>query len=80
MLIGISSPYRRIGLMYSEAQTFFGIDSDDTLVVHGPTLAFNKTLDPNAIAAQQQADPEAAAAVNGMPSFVLTLPASSMMN
>ena len=60
MLIGISSPYRKIGLMYTKHKRFFGIDSDDTLVVQGPTLPFNKTLDPNAIAAQQQADPEAA--------------------
>ena len=60
MLVGISSPYRRIGLIYTKHKQFFGIDSDDTLVIQGPTLTFNKTLDPNAIAAQQQADPEAA--------------------
>ena len=38
----------------------FGVDSDDTLVVQGSTLMFNKTLDPAAIAAQQEADPTAA--------------------
>ena len=37
----------------------FGADSD-TLVIQGPTLTFNKTLDPEAIAAQAQADPTAA--------------------
>ena len=51
-------PYRKIGLMYAKHKRFFGIDSDDTLVVQGPTLAFNKTLDADAIAAQQQADPD----------------------
>jgi len=60
MLVGISSPYRRHGLMHSKHRQFFGSDSDDTLVVQGPTLTFNKTLDPAAIAAQQQADPTAA--------------------
>ena len=35
MLVGISSPYRKLGFIYSEAQTFFGTDSDDTLVLQG---------------------------------------------
>jgi hypothetical protein len=60
MLVGISSPYRKTGLMHAKHKQFFGTASDDTLVVQGPTLVFNKTLDPAAIAAQQQADPTAA--------------------
>jgi hypothetical protein len=59
MLVGISSPYRRVGLMHAKHKQHFGTDSD-TLVIQGPTLAFNKTLDPVAIAAQSQADPTAA--------------------
>jgi hypothetical protein len=60
MLVGISSPYRRAGLMHAKHKRHFGVDSDDTLVVQGSTLTFNKTLDPAAIAAQQEADPTAA--------------------
>lgn len=60
MLVGISSPYRRVGLMHAKHKQYFGVASDDTLVVQGSTLTFNQTLDPEAIAAQQQADPTAA--------------------
>jgi hypothetical protein len=60
MLVGISSPYRRVGLIHAKHKQHFATDSDDTLVVQGSTLSFNKTLDPEAIAAQQQADPTAA--------------------
>jgi hypothetical protein len=59
MLVAISSPYRRTGLMYSKHKKYFGVASDDTLVVQGATLTFNRTLDEAAIAAQQEADPEA---------------------
>ena len=60
MLVGISSPYRRAGLMHAKHKQFYGTDSDDTLVVQGSTLSFNKTLDASAIAAQAEADPTAA--------------------
>jgi hypothetical protein len=60
MLVGISSAYRRKGLLHDKHKQHFGIDSDDTLVVQGSTLAFNKTLDAAAIAAQAKADPAAA--------------------
>lgn len=60
ILCAISSPYRKTSLMHAKHKQFFGTDSDDTLVVQGPTLLFNKTLDPAAIAAQAQADPTAA--------------------
>jgi hypothetical protein len=60
MLVGISSPYRRTGLLHAKYKRHFGVDSDDTLVVQGSTLTFNKTLDASAIAAQAQADPTAA--------------------
>jgi hypothetical protein len=59
MLVGISSPYRRVGLMHAKHKKYFGVASDDTLVVQGPTLVFNRTLDPEAIAAQREADPTA---------------------
>jgi hypothetical protein len=59
MLVGISSPYRRAGLMHAKHKQYFGVDSDDTLVIQGSTLTFNRTIDAKAIAAQQTADPEA---------------------
>lgn len=60
MLVAISSPYRRTGLMHAKHKQHFGVDSDDILVVQGSTLTFNKTLDAAAIAAQAEADPIAA--------------------
>lgn len=62
MLVGISTGYRRVGLLYQKHRDHFGVDSSDTLVVQGSTLQFNKTLDEAAIAAQRAADPAAAAA------------------
>src|SRR5262245_34875111 len=59
MLIGISSPYRRSGLLHAKHKQHYGIDSDDTLVVQGSTLTFNRTIDADAIAAQAEADPTA---------------------
>ena len=60
MLIGISTGYRRTGLLYQKYRDFFGQDSADTLVVQGSTLQFNQTLSEADIAAQQAADPSAA--------------------
>jgi hypothetical protein len=60
VLIGISSAYRKTGLLYAKHKQYFGVESDDTLVVQAPTLTFNKTLDEGAIAAQQAADPTGA--------------------
>jgi len=60
MLVGISSPYRRAGLIHAKHKQYFGVASDDTLIVQGGTLTFNQTLAPEAIAAQQAADPTAA--------------------
>jgi hypothetical protein len=60
MLIGISTGYRRTGLLYSKYRDFFGQDSPETLVVQGSTPQFNQTLTETDIAAQQAADPSAA--------------------
>jgi hypothetical protein len=62
MLIGISTPYRKTGLLYQKHRDYFGVDSDDILVVQGPALTFNSTLDVAAIAAARAADPAAAGA------------------
>ena len=44
MLIGISTPYRRAGLLYTKWKDHFGVDDDDVLVVHGPSRVFNPLL------------------------------------
>jgi hypothetical protein len=61
MLVGISSPYRKTGLLHTKHKTYFGVDSDDTLIVQGSSRAFNSTLTEEVIAAQRIADPTAAA-------------------
>jgi hypothetical protein len=61
MLIGISTGYRRMGLLYTKHRDYFDVNSDDTLVVQGSTVQFNETLTEADIAAQRAADPAAAA-------------------
>lgn len=62
MLIGISTPYRKIGLLHQKHRDHFGQDSADTLVVQGASKLFNPTLIDEVIAAQSAADPTAAPA------------------
>ena len=62
MLIGISSPYRKIGLLHQRYRDYFGIDGDEVLVVKGGTKVFNPTLSDATIETQRQADPTGAAA------------------
>jgi hypothetical protein len=61
MLVGISSAYRRAGLLFVQHQEFFGVDDDTTLVVRGGTTAFNGSVDEASLAAMRAADPIAAA-------------------
>lgn len=61
MLIGISSPYSRAGLLWDKYRLHFGKDSE-ILVVQGGTLDFNKTVNPNIVNTALQEDPEAAKA------------------
>jgi hypothetical protein len=62
MLIGISTPYRKLGLLYQKHRDYFAVDDDDCLVVQGTTKLFNPSLSDAAIAAQRAADPTAAGA------------------
>lgn len=62
MLIGISSPYRKTGLLFQKHRDHFGIDDPRVLVVQGTSRQFNPTLDAAMIATASQADPEAAIA------------------
>jgi hypothetical protein len=59
--VGISTGYRRVGLLYSKHRDHFAQDNDDVLVVSGATETFNPLIDPALIRAAEQADPEAAA-------------------
>ena len=80
MLIGISRPYRRTGLLHAKHKQFFGADSDDTLVVQGPTLTFNRTLDPAAIAALAAGRPDRGPQSSGKRNSAPTSSASSTTN
>jgi len=60
ILIGISSPYRKLGLLYQKWRDGFGRNNPNTLVVQGSSLQFNATIDAAEIAAQREADPAAA--------------------
>jgi hypothetical protein len=60
MWIGISTGYRKLGLLYTKWRDHFGQSSDDVLVVQGDSATFNPTLDPAMIERAKGADPEAA--------------------
>jgi hypothetical protein len=62
MLIGISTPYRRGGLLHAEYKDHFDTDDDDVLVVKGSTQQFNPTISQITIAKAIAADPEGARA------------------
>ena len=59
ILIAISTPYRRSGLLYSRFESFFATDNDDVLVVRAATELLNPTIDQAIIAREIAADPEA---------------------
>lgn len=60
MWIGISTGYRKIGLLYQKWRDHFGQASDDVLVIQGASEQFNATLDKAMIAQAKASDPEAA--------------------
>ncbi len=60
MMVLISSPYRRSGLLYERWKAAFGKDDDRTLVIQAPSIALNPTLDPAEIEADREKDPQAA--------------------
>lgn len=62
MLIGISSPYRKAGLLYDKWRAHFGKDDDRVLVVQAPSIALNPTLDQAIIKQAIEDDPAAATA------------------
>jgi hypothetical protein len=62
MLIAISSPYRKIGLLHQRHRDYFGVDDNSVLVVQGASRAFNPTLDDDTIRISRADDPESARA------------------
>jgi hypothetical protein len=60
MLIGISSPYRKSGLLYSKFKDHYGRDDDDVLVIRAPTKMLNPTVDQAIIDREMEKDPAAA--------------------
>jgi hypothetical protein len=62
MLVAISSPYRRAGLLYRKWREHFGKSSDDVLVVHAATKQLNPTIAQSVIDDALEADPAAARA------------------
>src|SRR5262249_29043573 len=62
MLVGISKPYRKLGLLHQKHRDHFGVDGDDVLVVQGNSKTFNPSLSDAVLAAQRAADPTAAGA------------------
>jgi hypothetical protein len=61
MLIGISSPYKRSGLLYAKWKQHFGNDSDGILVIQAPTVVLNSTIDRSIIERAYSEDASAAA-------------------
>jgi hypothetical protein len=62
MLVAISSPYRRIGLLHQKHRDYFGQDDDGVLVIQGESTSFNPTLDRDIIRRAKTDDPESALA------------------
>ena len=60
MMIGISSPYRRAGLLYNKFKVSFGVDDAQVLVLQARTEQLNPTIDSGHIARARIADPQAA--------------------
>jgi hypothetical protein len=57
-LVGISTPYRRVGLLHQKYRDYYGESSDDVLVVQGPSTSFNPTLTQAEIDCALADDPE----------------------
>jgi hypothetical protein len=59
MLVGISSPYRKGGLLYDKFKKHYGRDDGSVLVIKAPTATLNPSLDPAIIAEALEDDPVA---------------------
>jgi hypothetical protein len=62
LLCGISTPYRKTGLLHTRWRDHYGQDDDAVLVTQGSSLQFNPLLNTRVIDAHSKADPEASMA------------------
>lgn len=62
LIIGISTPYKRAGLLWNKHREHYGKNTPDVLVIQAPSTALNPTLDAAIITRALEADPIAAAA------------------
>src|SRR5262249_4276247 len=62
MVIGISTPYAKRGLLWKKFSDHYGKDSDDVLVIRGATEVFNPTIDRSVIESDMAEDEVAARA------------------
>ena len=60
LLVGISSPYKRSGLLFEKWRAHFGKDDDRVLVINAASQQLNPTLNFEEIEAYRELDPEAA--------------------
>jgi len=58
MLIMISTPHKRSGLLYQRFRDHYGKDGGDVLVVRGSTLTFNPSFDAKIIERSLESDPQ----------------------
>ena len=62
LLLGISSPYARRGVLWQAHRDHFGVEGDPVLVWKAPTLAMNPTIPSHVIETAYEQDPAAASA------------------
>jgi hypothetical protein len=62
MWVGVSTGYRRSGLLYEKWREHFGKDGDDVLVISAASTQLNPTLDAAEIERAKASDPEVAEA------------------
>jgi hypothetical protein len=62
MLISISTPYSKQGLLYENWREYFGKEDEEVLVWQAPSVLMNPTLNEKEISKQREKDPSAARA------------------
>jgi hypothetical protein len=62
MLLGLSTPYRKSGILWSKFKESYGRDDDDVLFIKAPSTVLNPTLNQGDIDKELADDPEGARA------------------
>ena len=62
LMVGMSSPYRKAGLLYTKWKDHFAKPGDDVLVIQAPSRALNPTLPQRLVDEAMERDPAAARA------------------